>query len=131
MKRLREQTKEERLRFAKMMDELKSDGITQPDLARAAGVTDAFVSRLNNGLASLSIKTAKKIERAFPKYRAAWLLGLDDRPVSNPVSKVDALKVLDPMASALSPQRRDAVLEHVQYFVEFELRKERGQECGF
>lgn len=50
-------------------------------------------------------------------------MGLDDRPIS----KVDALKVIDPMVSALSPERMEALLELVQDFIEFELRKERGK----
>ena len=122
MKRLREQTKKERLRFSKMLGELKSDGITQGDFASAMGITQPFVSRLKTGKAALSVQLAKDIESSFPEYRAAWLLGLDD----SPASKVDALKVLDPMVSALSPERRDELLEHVQDFIRFELRKERG-----
>ena len=122
MKRLREQTKKERLRFAKMIDELNADGMTQNDFASAVGVSQPFVSSLRNGKCSLSVPLAKDIERAFPEYRAAWLLGLDE----SSASKVDALKVLDPMVSALSPERRDALLEHVKEFIRFELRKERG-----
>lgn len=123
MNMLREKTNDEQLRFAKMLDELKADGIKQKDFANAIGITKTYVSNIKAGKNALSVKLAKEIERAFPRYRAAWLLGLDDRQVS----KVDALKVFDPMVSALSPERRDAVLEHVQYFIEFELRNERGQ----
>lgn len=126
MKRLREQTKEERLRFAQMLDELKADGMTQNDFASSVGITQSFVSTLRTGKAALSVPLAKEIESAFPKYRAVWLLGLDDSPVSNPVSKVDALKVIDPMVSALSPERIDELLDRVQDFIEFELRNERG-----
>lgn len=121
MKRLREQTKEERLRFAQMLDELKADGMTQNDFASSVGITQSFVSTLRTGKAALSVPLAKEIERAFPKYRAVWLLGL----VDSPASKVEALEVLDPMVSDLSPERRDALLEHVKDFIEFELRKER------
>lgn len=122
MKRLREQTKEERLRFAKVLDELKADGMTQGDFARSIGATQSSVSRIKTGHCALSVPTAKDIERAFPKYRAAWLLGLDE-PLP---SKVDALKVLDPMVSALSPERSEARLEHVKDYIKLELRKERG-----
>ena len=118
MKRFREQTEEERLRFAQMLDELKAEGMTQGDFASAIGVSRPCVSRLRTGQDALSIQLAKEIERAFPKYRAAWLLGLDYRQVSNPVSKVDALKVLNPMVSALSTERRDELLEYVQDFIE-------------
>lgn len=121
MKRIREQTKYERLRFAQMLDELKADGMTQNDFASAIGVTQSFVSTLRNGKAALSVSLAKDIERAFPKYRAVWLLGLNDRPAS----KVDALEVLSPMVSALSPECTEALLDRVQDFIEFELRKER------
>ena len=127
MKKIIEKTQVERARFTQMLDELKENGITQSCFASVIGVTEGFVSNLKAGRNALTISIAKKIERAFPNYRAAWLMGLDERPVSNPVSKVDALKVIDPMVSALSPERIDAVLEHVQYFIDFELRKERGQ----
>lgn len=122
MRRTREQTQVERVRFAQMLDELKADGMTQNDFASAIGVTQSFVSNLKAGRAALSVSLAKDIERAFPQYKAAWLLGMDDRPLS----KADALKVIDPMVSALSPERRDALLELVQDFIDFELRKERG-----
>lgn len=122
MKRLREQSKEERLRFAQVLDELKADGMTQNEFASAIGVTHGFVSNLKVGRHALSVSLAKDIERAFPEYRAAWLLGLDERPAS----KVDALKVLDPMVSALSPERSEALLEHVKDYIKLELRKERG-----
>lgn len=122
MKRFREKTKEERLRFAQMLDELKADGMTQKDFASVMGTSQTCVSRLRTGRDALSVSLAKDIEREFPEYRAAWLLGLDERPAS----KVDALKVLDPMVSALSPERREALLEYVQDFIRFELRKERG-----
>ena len=120
MKRLREQSKEERLRFAKMLDELKADGMTQKDFASAVGVTQSFVSNLRNGKSALSVSLAKDIERAFPEYRAVWLLGL----VDSPVSKVDALNVLDPRVSALSPERVQALLEYVQDFIDFNICKE-------
>ena len=122
MRKCRKKTEVERVRFAKMLDELKADGITQSDLASAVGITQSFVSNLRAGRAAMSVSLAKDIERAFPKYRAAWLLGLNDRTVS----KVDALKVLDTRVLALSPERRDALLECVQDFIEFELRKGRG-----
>lgn len=122
MKRLREKTKVERVRFAQMLDELKADGMTQNDFASAVGVTNGFVSNLKVGRSALSVSLAKDIEMAFPKYRAAWLLGLDERPIS----KVDALKVLDHMVSTLSPERMNELLEYVQDFIRFELRKERG-----
>lgn len=117
-----EQTKVECVRFNKMLKELKADGMTQNDLASAIGVTDGFVSHLKTGRCALSVSLAKDIEMAFPKYRAAWLLGLDDRPAS----KVNALNVLNPTVSALSPERMEELLDRVQDFIEFELRKERG-----
>lgn len=123
MKRLREQTKEERLRLVKMLGELKVDGITQGDFARVIGISQPFVSKLRTGKAALSVSLAKDIERAFPEYRAAWLLGLDERQVSNPVSKVEALKVINPMVSTLSPERMEELLDYVQEFIKFELRK--------
>ena len=125
MKRTREKTQVERVRFAQMLDELKADGITQRDFASVIGVTESLVSNLKAGRNALTLSIAKKIESAFPKYRAAWLLGLDDR-TGRQVSKVDALKVLNPMVSSLSPKRMDALLEYVQDFIAFELRKERG-----
>lgn len=123
MKRTREKTQVERVRFAQMLDELKADGITQNDFASSIGITQSFVSCLRNGRAALSVSLAKEIERVFPEYRATWLLGLDERQIS----KVDALKVFDTMVSALSPERRDALFELVKDFIEFELRKERVQ----
>ena len=125
MKRLREQTKEERLRFAQMLDELKADGITQKDFASSVGVTQSFVSNLRTGKAALSVPLAKDIESSFPKYRAAWLLGLDES-TGRTDSKVDALNVLNPMVSALSPERRYALLEYVQDFIDFNIYKEMG-----
>lgn len=122
MKRLRKQTKDERLRFNKMLDELKDNGMTQNDFASAVGVTHGFVSHLKSGSFALSVTIAKEIERAFPKYRAAWLLGLDERQIS----KVDALKVFDPIVSTLSSERIDELLDRVQDFIEFELRNDRG-----
>lgn len=122
MKRFREKTKEEQLRFAQMLDELKADGMTQREFARAMGISQTCVSRLRTGRDALSISLAKSIEREFPEYQAAWLLGLDE----SPASKVDALKVLDPMVSTLPPERREALLEYVQDFIRFELRKDRG-----
>ena len=116
-------------RFVKMLDELKADGINQNDFASVIGVTDGLVSNLKAGRNALTISIAKKIERAFPNYRAAWLLGLDEMTASKVDalnSKIDALKVLNPMVSVLSPERRDALLEYVQDFIEFELRKKRG-----
>lgn len=112
----------ERVRFAKMLDELKADGMTQGDFASVMGISHACVSRLKTGKTALSVSLAKDIERAFPEYRTAWLLGLDERTVS----KVDALKVLDPMVSALSPERMEELLDYVQEFIKFELQKERG-----
>ena len=125
MSRTREKTQVERVRFAQMLDELKADGISQMDFASVIGVTNGLVSNIKTGRNALTLSIAKKIEMAFPNYRAAWLLGLDDRPVRQ-ASKVDALKVLDTRVLALSPERRDALLECVQDFIEFELRKERG-----
>lgn len=122
MKRYRKKTEVERSRFAQMLDELKDDGMTQGDFASIVGISQPCVSRLKTGRDALSVSLAKDIEGQFPEYRAAWLLGLDERPAS----KVDALKVLDPMVSALSPERREALLEYVQDFIRFELRKERG-----
>ena len=46
MKRTREKTQVERVRFAKMLDELKAYGITQRDFASAVGVKQTFVSNL-------------------------------------------------------------------------------------
>jgi hypothetical protein len=80
------------------------------------------LSRLRTGRDALSVSLARVIEGEFPEYRAAWLLWLDERPAS----KVDALKVPDPMVSALSPERAEALLEYVQDLIRFELRKERG-----
>lgn len=122
MRRLREKTQVEHVRFVQMLDELKADGMTQNDFASAVGVTHGFVSSLKVGRNALSVSMAKDIEKAFPEYRAAWLLGLDERPSF----KVDALKVLDPMVSALSPERIDELLNRVQDLIRFELRKERG-----
>lgn len=122
MRRYRKKTEVERSRFAQMLDELKADGMTQGDFASVMGISQTCVSRLRTGRDALSVSLAKGIEGEFPEYRAAWLLGLDERPAS----KVDALKVLDPMVSALSPERREALLEYVQDFIRFELRKERG-----
>ena len=121
MKRVREKTKDEQLRFAKMLDELKANGITQVDFASVIGISQAFVSALRTGKSALSVSLAKDIEREFPEYRAAWLLGLDERQIS----KVDALNVLDPRVSALSPERVQALLEYVQDFIDFNICKER------
>lgn len=122
MKRHRKKTKVERSRFAQMLDELKDDGMTQGDFASAIGVSQTCVSRIKTGRDALSVSLVKDIERALPEYRAAWLLGLDERPAS----KIDALKVLDPMVSALPPERMKALLEYVQDFIGFNIRKERG-----
>ena len=122
MKKARNKTEVERLRFAQMLDELKADGITQTDFARAIGFTQQYVSSVKKGIVAPSISMAKEIEMAFPKYRAAWLLGLDDRIVS----KVDALKVLDTRVLAMSTERRDALLEYVQDFIDFRISREIG-----
>lgn len=122
MKRIREKTEVERVRFAKMLDELKAEGMTQCDFASAIGLSQVHVSRIRTGKSVLSVSLAKDIEMAFPKYRAAWLLGLDERPAS----KVNALNVLNPTVSALSPERMEELLDRVQDFIRSELRKERG-----
>lgn len=122
MKRYRKKTEVERSRFAQMLDELKDDGMTQGDFASVMGVSQTCVSRIRTGRDALSVSLAKDIERAFPEYRAAWLLGPDE----SPASKIDALKVLDPMVSALPPERTKALLEYVQDFIGFNIRKERG-----
>ena len=126
MKKAREKTQVERVRFNQMLDELKADGMTQSDFASAVGVTHGFVSQVKTGRKALSVSLAKDIERSFPKYRAAWLLGLDDVMDERPASKVDALKVLYTMVSALSPERRDALLDYVQDFIDFNIRRELG-----
>lgn len=126
MRRTSEKMQVERVRFDQMLDELKSDGMTQKDFASAVGVTGSFVSNLKVGRAALSVSLAKDIERAFPKYRAAWLLGMDDVLDDRPASKVDALKVLNPMVSALSTERREALLDYVQDFIDFNIRREIG-----
>lgn len=123
MKRVREKTENERIRFDQMLSELNADGITQADFASVMGISRPCVSRLKTGQDALSVSLAKDIERAFPEYRAAWLLGLDERQIS----KVDALKVFDHIVSTLSPERIDELLDSVKDFIEFELRKERGQ----
>lgn len=117
MKRFREKTRKERLRFAQMLDELKADGMTQGEFAGIMGISQTCVSRLRTGRDALSVSLAKDIEREFPEYRAAWLLGLDEHPAS----KMDALKVMDPMVSALSPESREALLERVLDYVEFNM----------
>ena len=127
MRMIMEKTQVDRVRFAQMLDELKADGITQRDLARAIGVTECLVSSLKVGRNALTLSIAKKIESVFPKYRAAWLLGLDERTSSKVDahnSKIDALKVLNPMVSAMSPERREALLEYVQDFIDFNIRRE-------
>lgn len=106
-----------------MLCELKADGMTQGDFARVMGITQTFVSNLNTGKAALTVQMANDIESAFPKYRAAWLLGMDDRQLS----KVDALKVFDPIVSTLSPERMEALLDRVQDFIKLELLNESGQ----
>lgn len=121
MKRIREKTQVERVRFIQMLDELKADGMTQVDFASVTGISQAYVSRLRTGKAALSVSLAMDIEMVFPKYRAAWLLGLDERQAS----KVDALKVLDSRVSAMSPERVQALLEYVQDFIDFNICKER------
>ena len=121
MKMIMEKTQVERVRFAQMLDELKAYEITQRDFASAIGVTEGLVSNLKAGRNALTISIAKKIESAFPKYRAAWLLGLDVSHSCN----VDALSVLDSRVSALSPERRDALLECVQDFIDFNISRER------
>ena len=129
MKRIREKTQVERVRFTQMLDELKADGITQRDLANAIGVTECLVSSLKVGRNALTLSIAKKIEMVFPNYRAAWLLGLDEMTASKvdaPNSKIDALNVLNPMVSALSPERREALLEFVQDFIDFNISMEIG-----
>ena len=55
MKRTREKTKVERVRFAQMLDELKADGITQTDFARTIGATQSVASRVKNGSIVLSV----------------------------------------------------------------------------
>ena len=127
MKRTREKTQVERVRLAKMLDELKADGMTQTDFASSVGITQSFVSNLRAGKSALSVSLAKDIERAFPKYRAVWLLGLEEMTASKVDahnSKIDALKVLNPMVSAMSPERREALLEYVQDFIDFNIRRE-------
>lgn len=119
MKRYRKKTDVERSRFAQMLDELRADGMTQKEFAGIMGVSTPCVSRLRTGRDALSVSLAKDIEREFPEYRAAWLLGLDEKPAS----KVEALKVMNPMVSALSPERREALLERVLEYIEFNMRR--------
>lgn len=61
MNRFREKTKDEQLRFANMLDELKADGMTQNDFASAVGITQSFVSCLRTGSAALSVSLANEI----------------------------------------------------------------------
>ena len=63
----------ERLKI--LLGELK---ITQNDLANRIYVTQQTISKIVNQKAPLTQKNAELIEKEFPPYRAAWLLGLDD-----------------------------------------------------
>lgn len=48
MRKTREKTEVERVRFAKMLDELKADGMTQGDFASSVGITQSFVSNIRS-----------------------------------------------------------------------------------
>lgn len=113
-----------RVRIGKMLDELKRfRGVGATEFSKSVGISRSLVYMMRRGENNLTIETATKIEKAYPEYTAAWLLGLDERPAS----KVDALKVLDPMVSDLSPERMDALLDRVQDFIKLELLNESGQ----
>ena len=71
MRKIREKTQVERVRFAQMLDELKADGMTQKDFASAVGVTQPLVSNLRAGRSAMYVPLTKDIEVAFPKYSAA------------------------------------------------------------
>lgn len=57
---------------AQMIDEL---GITQAEFARKVGCSASSVTHWRAGDVEIKPSTAKAIERAFPQYRADWIMG--------------------------------------------------------
>lgn len=66
-------------RFGIILDELKRRrGISQTEFAKRLHMAQQNVSKLKNGKVVLSKEHAEDITKAFPEYRAEWLLGLDN-----------------------------------------------------
>lgn len=66
-------------RFGILLDELKHQrGISQTEFAKRLSMAQQNVSKLKNGKVVLSKEHAENITKAFPEYRAEWLLDLDE-----------------------------------------------------
>lgn len=62
-----------------ILDELKAkQGITQEAFGEAINTSQQNVSKLKTGETDLDVDYALAIERAYPQYRAAGILGLDE-----------------------------------------------------
>lgn len=65
-------------RFGMILDELKTEeGISQTEFGKRIHTTQQTVSKLRTGEIEVSSTHAQAVTRAFPQYRAEWLLGLD------------------------------------------------------
>lgn len=68
-----------KVRFGMILDELKTDrGISQTEFGKRIHTAQQTVSKLRTGEIEVSSTHAQAVARAFPQYRAEWLLGLDD-----------------------------------------------------
>ena len=54
--------------------------LTQTELSEKIYLSQQTISKIMNGRARLTQETAQKIVEVFPKYRAEWLLGIDNVP---------------------------------------------------
>lgn len=58
------------MRPSELLDFIIADqGISQRGLARGAGLSSASISRICRGKQGLSVKTGRKIAKAYPQYR--------------------------------------------------------------
>lgn len=104
-----------------MLDELKMcRGVSTKEFSKAVGVSVSLVYMLRRGESNLTVDVATKIEKAYPEYPAAWLLGLwADRATD----QMDALRVLNQNVEKMTTKQRKFLLKHVLNFIESELLK--------
>ena len=108
-------------RIGQMLDELKMfRGVSTKEFSKAVGVSGSLVYMLRRGESNLTVEVATKIEKAYPDYPAAWLLGLwEDRATD----QMDALRVLNKNVEKITTKQRKLLLKRVLKFIESELLK--------
>ena len=57
---------------------MRRENISQKDLAERTFQTQQNISRIMQKKQALTEENAKLINKAFPQYRLAWILGIDD-----------------------------------------------------